>query len=535
MILHLLLFVLTWRVDWAEKVLEVMSLNSTDFEETLRIQERVFVDFYAPWCGHCQALEPEFKKAANDARAEDIETVFAMVDATANGDLAKQYQVTSFPTLLLFYNGEKEATYNGARKAKPMLNWVRKHEDPTITELDEGGVETFLQETSEGEFTVVARVKKGSVRGKAFEKAAEAFSEYEVSTVHFGVEWLSKTADPKNDAILMMQRPGFVSPDPDRLTYQGAWSDDAIVTWVKNGTYPTIGDRFETKKYKPAEIELLGGGSNGSVVVLLDDSAAISEEDKLKTKMREVVMSLTSSYRHWRFTFADYAELVGREAEILGSKGSYNALITVLQGQRRWVLEGEDKVQNLDTVRNFLDGVIAKKVKPRHRSQLPPEFITDEYGVMVDPEGVSILTGDTFEEIALNATKDVFVFFYGPDCPHSREMAPEWAKLADRASKSWRTRGVVVAKMDATGNTCEEEVTGFPKLVLYPAVKAAKKFKQRQLYRGKRTLDAMAEFLLENARNLEAIRDDEGAGMKSKGAFSMVDREIEKKKKKQEL
>lgn len=126
---------------------------------------------------------------------------------------------------------------------------------------------------------------------------------------------------------------------------------------------------------------------------------------------------------------------------------------------------------------------MAKRIKPHYKSALPPDNA-------VDNEGVTVLTGNTFEEHALNVKKDVFVFFYGPDCPHSKEMRPEWNKLARIVSEGdWKERGVVVAKMDATENACDEEITRFPKLVLYPAVPAAKKFKQRQMYRGERTME----------------------------------------------
>merc|ERR1712100_619960 len=206
--------------------------------------------------------------------------------------------------------------------------------------------------------------------------------------------------------------------------------------------------------------------------------------------------------------FADQADLKGREAEMVGAQRTFDPVVTVLEGKKRWVLEGSEKVQSPEALKQFFEDVTRKKLKPRYKSAVPPESL-------VDDDGVTVLTGNTFEEHALNAKQDVFVFFYGPDCEHSREMKPEWVKLAQRVSESgWQKRGVVIAKMDGTENACEEEVTAFPKLVLYPAVSATKKFKQRQIYRGKqRTMEKMVDFLLENSRNLEGLSESDIAGV----------------------
>lgn len=524
-------FALSLGADRAAKILEVAELNSADFDETLKAQERVFVDFYAPWCDHCNQLEPHFKKAANDARAEELEVLFAKVDIVGNPDLAQKYKVKSYPTLHYFEDGELAKTYDGDRKAETILKWVRKQEVESEEEIEEVEAEAFLSRIKAGEFGLVGRVKKDSVRHKAFAKAVEQLQHYEISTIHCRTVFLPKSADAKADASLVMTRPGFTGPDAERLSYAGAWSDGNIAHWSKIGTYPTIGEVFSVKKYNPAEIVLIGGV--GSVVATLDDKAAISEEDKLGPKVKEVLVPLARAHPYWRFTSAEHAELMGREPEILGVKKKFEPMISVLEGQKRWVLEGDENVQNQATVKQFLADVRAKKLKPRYKSTLPPEYIVDGDGVtLLDQEGVTVLTGDTFEEQVLDSKKDVFVFLYGSGCKFSKEMAPEWSKLAQRvADRGWNKDGVVIAKMDGASNGCFEDVTNFPTLFLYPAVAKAKKLKLKQKYTGTRTLEEMTDFLLENANGLEKVRDAMDTGEKSRGAFSMVERELQKKKK----
>lgn len=77
------------------------------------------VEFYAPWCGHCKALEPEWNTAARDLKGK---VKFAKVDATENEQLARRFGVQGYPTIKYFDYGDKASAadakpYEGARDA----------------------------------------------------------------------------------------------------------------------------------------------------------------------------------------------------------------------------------------------------------------------------------------------------------------------------------------------------------------------------------------------------------------------------------
>merc|ERR1712223_1661734 len=81
----------------------VTVLNRDTFAHFVQPKDLVMVEFYAPWCGHCKKLEPEYKKAAEVLAKDNI--ILAKVDATKEGELAKEHMIQGFPTLTIFKKG----------------------------------------------------------------------------------------------------------------------------------------------------------------------------------------------------------------------------------------------------------------------------------------------------------------------------------------------------------------------------------------------------------------------------------------------
>ena len=76
-----------------------------------------FVNFYAPWCGHCKALEADWTALAMELQGSS--TGVARVDATTHTELAALYQVEGFPSLQLF-SGGRVFSYAGERSLSAM-------------------------------------------------------------------------------------------------------------------------------------------------------------------------------------------------------------------------------------------------------------------------------------------------------------------------------------------------------------------------------------------------------------------------------
>ncbi|XP_012674957.2 protein disulfide-isomerase A6-like [Clupea harengus] len=96
---------------------DVVELTEDNFDRlVLNGEESWLVEFFAPWCGHCKRLEPEWAAAATEVREQTKGKVrLGAVDATVHQGLGSRYAVRGYPTIKVFAKGEQPVDYEGGR------------------------------------------------------------------------------------------------------------------------------------------------------------------------------------------------------------------------------------------------------------------------------------------------------------------------------------------------------------------------------------------------------------------------------------
>ena len=154
-----------------EKDEGVLVLGGDNFEAAVKEYDYLLAEFYAPWCGHCKSLAPEYAKAAQKL-ADKENIALAKIDATEHGELAKKYGVRGYPTLKWFKKDPENALeYGGGRKEPEIVSWIEKKTGPSAVNLE--NVEAANKFKEENEVCVVGYFPEGS-DSSAFIAAADS-------------------------------------------------------------------------------------------------------------------------------------------------------------------------------------------------------------------------------------------------------------------------------------------------------------------------------------------------------------------------
>ena len=118
-------------------------LTDSNFEKlVLESSELWMVEFYAPWCGHCKNLAPEWDQAAKDLKGS---VNLGMVDATQHQSLASKYGVQGYPTIKVFgANKAAPEDYQGQRSAQAIVDYG-------LAKIDELGIDPEVNEVVDPE------------------------------------------------------------------------------------------------------------------------------------------------------------------------------------------------------------------------------------------------------------------------------------------------------------------------------------------------------------------------------------------------
>ncbi|ORX71356.1 protein disulfide isomerase [Linderina pennispora] len=433
---------------------DVHVLTTDTFKEWTAAQKLALVEFYAPWCGHCKALAPEYEKAATTLKKEDIS--LAKVDCTEEQGLCEELEIAGFPTLKVFKDGD-HAAYNGTRQEDGIVSYMRKQLLPPLSDVT---ADTF------DEFSKSDRVV---VIGYVNDKDSAEFSELDTLAKELRDEYVFGVVV---DAELAKEH-GVAAPGV--VVYK---KFDDGKDFVKGSSIPLLGDISAETYQMYAQAGLPLG-------FIFHDSEEMKKE--LQDKFYDVAKDYKGKISFVLIDATKYAS----QADFLNLKQEWPAFAI----QNQTSLAKFPFPQDQELV--FVDKVVDGTAEPSYKSEPIPE---------TNDDSVFVLVSKQFNEVAFDETKDVLVEFYAPWCGHCKRLAPIYEKLGKvlKANKN-----LVIAKMDATANDVPSsheglQVQGFPTIKLISG-----KDNTIVEYNGNRSLESFIEFLEENAANKITYNKDD--------------------------
>jgi len=96
--------------------------DKESFNNVIRNNEKVLVDFWAPWCGPCKQMDPVLESIKN--KRSDVTIAKCNVDK--NGMLPTEFNIRSVPTCILFKNGEVFDIVTGSCEEQYLENIIEK-------------------------------------------------------------------------------------------------------------------------------------------------------------------------------------------------------------------------------------------------------------------------------------------------------------------------------------------------------------------------------------------------------------------------
>uniref|UniRef100_A0A3B4UFR4 Protein disulfide isomerase family A, member 5 n=1 Tax=Seriola dumerili TaxID=41447 RepID=A0A3B4UFR4_SERDU len=121
----------TPEVPWAETDSPVFHLTDESFDSFLEEHPAALVMFYAPWCGHCKKMKPEYDEAAEILnKGADSPGVLAAVDATVHKAVGDRFKISGFPTVKYFEKGEEKYTLPQLRSKDKIIEFMHNPQAP---------------------------------------------------------------------------------------------------------------------------------------------------------------------------------------------------------------------------------------------------------------------------------------------------------------------------------------------------------------------------------------------------------------------
>lgn len=478
-VLIVLSFVLVAAVNASfEEEENVLVLTNANFDEAVKSNKYLLVEFYAPWCGHCKSLAPEYAKAAGKLKDSNSEIRLGKVDATIHSELGERFKIRGYPTLKFFIDGN-QIEYSGGRTSEEIVQWVVKKSGPATIPVKSSDDLKKLQ--NENEVVILGLFKDvDSDSAKNFQDVAKS-----IDSVSFGLtseQALFDELNVKGDESVIL----FKKFDEGRNDFEGKFEADEIKKFIHSNQLALVSEFNQETAQK-----IFGGDIK--VHNLLFVSKKHEDYEKMLGEFREAAKSFRGKVI---FVLIDSnMDENERVMEFFGlRKEDTPATRLISLGQDMTKYKPESSEISAGVITQFVQDFFDKKIRPHLLSQdVPADW---------DSQPVKVLVGKNFDLVAKDKSKTVLVEFYAPWCGHCKQLTP----IYDQLGENFKNRPeFVVAKMDSTVNELEDiKIQSFPTIKLFP-----RGTDEVIDFNGERTLEGLTKFLESHGKSGAQAAEEE--------------------------
>ncbi|XP_070543063.1 protein disulfide-isomerase A3-like [Ptychodera flava] len=461
---------------------DVIELTDDDFEDRVAEHDIMLVEFFAPWCGHCKKLAPEYEVAATQLKYTEPSVPLAKVDCTAEKDTCSRYGVSGYPTLKIFRDGELASDYNGPRSADGIVSYMSKQAGPSSKEVT--SVADMEKIASGKDLVVVGFFMDDSSAKKEFLKLAGAERET-MKFAHTGAqEVLDKYGFANGDVVIF--RPAHLKNkfEDSTVKYDGTVTQSKLRKFVKENSLGLCGHLTpdnQSQFKKPL------------CTVYYDVDYVKNQKGTNYWRNRVMKVAKNFEGQSINFAIASSSEF-SHELESFGlgdSSGDLPLAAIVTNEGHKYPMK-EEFTRDGKALQEFIQSYLDGKLTPYLKSEPIPEE---------DDGPVKTVVAANFEDVVMAEDKDVLIEFYAPWCGHCKNLAPKYDEVAEKLKDD---ENIVIAKMDATANDAppQFEVRGFPTLYWVPMDNKPKK------YEGGREVDDFIKYIKKEATNEVKVAKD---------------------------
>ncbi|KAJ1521499.1 hypothetical protein ONE63_003164 [Megalurothrips usitatus] len=465
----------------------VLDLGDSDFSSVLAQHETVLVMFYAPWCGHCKRLKPEYEKAGTLLVGSDPPIALAKVDCTEAGkDTCGKFGVTGYPTLKIFRNGEVSQDYNGPREASGIVKYMKAQVGPSSVDIT--SVEAFNNFIAKSDVGVVGFFSSDSELKSTFLKVADKLRE-KVRFGHTSEKEVFDKQSAKADSIVLFRPPQMQNKfEPNFVAYDGDANKDSLEKFLNKNYHGLVGHR---------QRDNMNDFKSPLVVAYfaVDYVKNVKGTNYWRNRILKVAKSYSDSFSFAISSKDDFQHELNEFGidYVPGDKPKVSARNAK---EQKFIMKEEFSLESFE---QFLKDLKAGNLEPFLKSEPIPD---DNSGP------VKVAVAKNFNEIVVDNDKDVFIEFYAPWCGHCKKLAPVWDELGEKL----KDENVEIVKMDASNNDVPStfEVRGFPTLYWVP--KGSKSSPVR--YEGGRDVDDFVSYVAKHATDELKSYDRKGKAKK---------------------